>query len=92
VTDFADEGHHWFRTSKPGWWIFAAAIRLLRIPAVIPRQAGPFRRQGRRRAVTARVIEAFKVGRRAIRRDHDLAAGVDQRIAGVTELGLVFLP
>ncbi len=34
------------------------------------------------------VIEAFEIGRRAVGSDHDLAAGVDQRVQRVAELGL----
>ena len=34
------------------------------------------------------VIEAFEIGRRTVGRDHDLAAGIDQRVQRVTELGL----
>ena len=34
------------------------------------------------------VIEAFEIGRRTVGRDHDLAAGIDQRIERVAELDL----
>ena len=34
------------------------------------------------------VVEAFKIGRRAVGGDHHLAAGVDQRVERVAELGL----
>ena len=37
------------------------------------------------------IIEAFEIGRRTVGRDHDLAAGVDQRIQGMAELGLDIL-
>ena len=37
------------------------------------------------------VVEAFEIGRRTVGRDHDLAAGVDQRIERVAELGLDIL-
>ena len=34
------------------------------------------------------VVEAFEVGRRTVGGDHDLTAGVDQRVERVAELGL----
>ena len=37
---------------------------------------------------THAIIQAFEIGRRAIGCDHDLTAGIDQRVQGVTELGL----
>ena len=37
---------------------------------------------------THAVVEAFEVGGRPVGGDHHLAAGIDQRIQRVTELGL----
>ena len=37
------------------------------------------------------IVEAFEIGRRTVGGDHDLAAGVDQRIERVAELGLDLL-
>jgi hypothetical protein len=34
------------------------------------------------------VVEAFEIGRRTVGRDHHLAAGIDQRVQRVAELGL----
>ncbi len=41
-----------------------------------------------REARTHAVVEAFEIGRRPVGRDHDLTAGVDQRVERVAELDL----